>query len=235
MKVFLKKLLDKLLLLVTALAIMGIIVGIIWYFITADLREIERQNKVDPAYKKIIAEAAKKEKAEKEKLKELDKKKKAEEKAKTSFEKSIKGKYTKDYLSQIISSDRKMSEGLFIVGNKKCMKYWFASHDWDDDLCYDELSYYVFKNESCAKKALNTMKETWIDRETDSGENYVQGWQSNVLDAQVEMFIYQIDNMIITTDLQVVSEWSEPETGEEDNSVVGFFYRKDFIIGTFPL
>lgn len=49
------------------------------------------------------------------------------------------------------------------------MNYWYTSHDWDDDLCYDELSYFVFKNEKSAKKAFNTMKKNWIDRETDHG------------------------------------------------------------------
>lgn len=235
-KKIVNKILDKLLLLGTALAIMAIFVGITWYVITADLREIERQNKADPVYQKAMAEIAEKDKAEKakqDKLDKLDKKKQAEAKAVADFEKSISGKYTKEYLLQRIPSDKKMAERLVKVGGYDCMNYWCASHDWEDDLCYDELSYYVFKNKRSAEKVFQGMKENWIDRETESGKNYVQGWESGVLDADVEVFIYQTDNMIITAELQVASAWAEPENGEDGNSVADFYYRKNFIKDNF--
>ena len=236
MKKLLIKILDKLLLLATALVIMAVFVGIVWYIITADLREIERQNKADPVYQKVMAEIADKEKEEKaaqKKLDELDKKKQAEEKAIATFEQSIHGKYTKEYLLQRISSDKKMAERLVIIGGYDCMNYWYASHDWDDDLCYDELSYYVFKNERSAKKAFRAMKEDWIASETDSDRNYVQGWEAGVCDAEVEVFIYQTNNMIITAELQVVSAWAEPEAEEDGNPAVDFYYRKSFIEDNF--
>lgn len=231
-KKILKIILDKLLLLGIALTIMGIFAGIAWYVVTADLREIEKKNRLDPVYLKYKDEIVEKEKAEKEKQKKLDKineKKQAEKKAIAKFEKSVKGKYTKDELLRICSSDRKLAERLHVIGGYDCMYYCYASHDWDDDICYDELSYYVFKNERNAKKAFNIMKEKWIDRETDSGKNYVQGWESGVLDAEVEVFIYQTDNMIIAAELKVVSGWAEPENGEDGNSSVNFYYRKKFI------
>lgn len=231
-KKVLKKLLDKLMLLVTALAIFGVIIGIVWYFTTADLREIERKNKADPVYQKAMAEIAEKDKAEKEiqkKLDKLDKKRQAEEKAIADFEKSVRGKYNREYLLSKIPSDIKLANRLVAMNGYDCMNYWCASHDWEDDLCYDELSYYVFQNEGCAKKAFKELKESWIDRETDSGKNYAQGWETGVLDAEVEVFIYQTDNMIVTAELQVASGWAEPEDGDDSNSVVGFYYRKDFI------
>lgn len=233
MKKFLLKVLDKLMLLCTALAIFAIIIGILWYTATADLREIERKNKADPVYQKAMAEIKEKDKAEKEKQKKLDElneKKQAEEKAKADFENSIKGKYKKEVLLKKINSDIKMSERLVKMGGYECMNYWYSSHNWDDEPCYDELSYYVFKDNKSAEKAFDAMKENWIASETDSGRNYVQGWEADVMDAEVEVFIYQTNNMIITADLKVVSGWAEPVAGEDvDNSSVSFFYRKDFI------
>lgn len=236
LKKILKKILQILKLVAIAVGIVAILVGIAWYIVTADLREIERKNKADPVYQKVMAEIAEKEKAEKERQKALDilnAKKQAQEKAKIDFEKSIKGKYTKDSLLNKIYSDRKMAEQLVIIGGYDCMNYWYTSHNWDDDLCYDELSYYVFKDKKSAQKAFNTMKKSWIDRETDSGKNYVQGWEKDVLDAEVEVFIYQTENMIITTELQVVSGWAEPEAKEAGDSAVGFYYRKNFIKDNF--
>ena len=232
MKKILKKLLDIFLLLLCALGILAIVAGIIYYIITADLRELERKNKEDPVYQKVMAELAEKEKAEKErqeKLDKLDEQKQEERKAIADFEKKIKGKYTKDYLLKKISSDKKMAEHLYQIAGYDTMNYWYTSHNLEDELCYDELSYYVFKDEKSAKAAFDSMKEEWIETETDSGKNYVQGWERGVLDASLEIFIYQTDNMIITTELQVVSEWAEPEDGEADNSSVGYYYRKDFI------
>ena len=77
------------------------------------------------------------------------------------------------------------------------------------------------------------MKKNWIERETDHGKNYIQGWEADVLDAEVEIFVYQSENMIITAELQVSSSWREPENGEDGNSSVGFYYRKDFIKNNF--
>lgn len=232
----LKSLLNILKLLGIALILLMVLLGILWYFLTADLREIDRKNKADPVYQKVMAELKEKEKAEKEIQKKLDKankKKQAEEKAITDFEKSIHGKYTKEVLLRITSSDKEMAERLITVGGYDCMDYWYTSHNWDDEPCYDELSYYIFENKRCAKEAFNAMAESWIDNKTDSGKNYIQGWESGVLDAEVEVFIYQIDNMIITTELQVVSGWSEPESAEEGDSAVEFYYRKKFILDNF--
>ena len=228
----LKIILDKLKLLALAAVIVAALAGIGWYIVTADLREIERKNKADPVYQKVMAEVADKEKAEKaskEKQDKIDKKKQAEEKAVADFEKSVGGKYTKEDILEVIPRDIKLADRLCKMGGYDCMNYWCASHNWDDELCYDELSYYIFKNERCAKKAFLAIKDSWIDRETDSGKNYVQGWEADVFDAEVEVFIYQTDNMIITTELQVVSGWPEPGDGEDGDTTVGFYYRKDFI------
>lgn len=231
-KKILKAVLEMLKLVGIALGLLIVIAEIGWYVASADLREIERKNKADPVYQKVMAEIAEKEKAEKERQQKVDAinaKKQEEAKAIADFEKSVKGKYTKESLLKIISSDQKMANRLVTMGGYKCMNYWYAGHNWDDDLCYDELSYYVFKDNKSAKKVFKTIQKNWIDRETDSGTDYVQGWESGVLDAEVEVFIYRTDNMIITTELQVVSSWAEPEAGEGDNSAVSFYYRKDFI------
>lgn len=236
MKKTLKILLRILKLLAIALVLSAILIGIIWYILEAPLREIDRKNKADPVYQKAMAEIKEKDKAEKEvqkKLDKIEKEKQEEEKEKADFEKKVRGKYTKEQLVAIISSDLKMADRLVKIGGSDCMNYWYASHNWDDDLCYDELSYYVFENKKSAEKAFKTMKENWIETETDSGKNYVQGWESGVLDAEVEVFIYQTDNMIITAELQVVSGWAEPEDGPDENSAVSFYYRKDFIIENF--
>lgn len=232
MKKVFKVILDKILLFGIGVGLFAVVVGVAWYYATADMRELERKNKADPAYQKVMAEIAEKEKAEKEKQEKLDRlseKKQAEQKAIAKFEESVKGKYTRESLLKKISSDKKMGEHLVQIGGYDCMNYWFTSHNWEDDLCYDELSYYVFKDKKSAKKAFKAMKESWIEQETDSGKNYAQGWEADVMDAEVEVFIYQTENMIISTELQVVSGWSEPEYGEEDNSAVAFYYRKDFI------
>lgn len=235
-KRIIKKLLDILKLIGIALGIVALLTGIGWYIVTADLREIERKNKADPIYQEVMAKKAEQDKIDKEKQKKLDeneKKKQKEEKSIADFEKSIKGKYTKEYLRRIAASDKKMAEHLVKIGKYDCMAYFFTSHDWDDDLCYDELSYYVFKNERSAKKAFKYIKENWIGSETDSAKNYVQGWEKDVLDASVEIFVYQIDNMIITAELQVVSGWTEPEYGEDYDPAVSFYYRKSFILDNF--
>ena len=104
------------------------------------------------------------------KLDKLDAEKLQKEKAKADFEESIKGKYTKEYLSKKIVTDRKMAERLVSMGGYDCMNYWYASHNWDD-----ELSYYVFKDKKSAQIAFESMKESWIEAETDSGKNYIQG------------------------------------------------------------
>ena len=239
MKKVLYIIIDKLKLLGIALGIFAIFIGVVWFIGSAPLREAERQNKADPVYQKVMAEIAEKDKADKERQKKLDKldaEKQEKEKAKADFEESIKGKYTKEYLSKKIVTDRKMAERLVSMGGYDCMNYWYASHNWDDELCYDELSYYVFKDKKSAQIAFESMKESWIEAETDSGKNYIQGWEKDVMDAEVETFIYHTDNMIITAELQVVSGWAEPvdgEDGEDGNSTVGFFYRKDFIMDNF--
>lgn len=231
MKKILKKILDIVLLLVIALAILMALVEGAYYYVTADLREIDRQNKADPVYQKVMAEVAEKEKAEKErqeKLEKMNEKKAAEYKAILDFEESVEGKYTREYLLDIIVTDKKMADRMFNIGGYDCMNYWYTSHNWDDEECYDELSYYVFKNEKCAKKAFAFMKDNWIERETDSGKHYVQGWEADVMDADVEVFIYQTDNMIIFTELQVASDFYDASE-EDGNSAVAFYYRRDFI------
>ena len=236
MKINFKKIimiiLDKLKLFCIALVILGVVAWIALYYADADIREIERRNKENPVYQKVMAESLEKEKAENERQKKLDainKNKQEEEKAIADFENSVRGNYNKEYLLKNIPADIKMAERLVKIGGYDCMNYWCTSHNWDDDLYYDELSYYVFKNKKSAKKAFKALKESWIERETDSGSNYIQGWEAGVIDAEVEVFIYQTDNMIITAELQVVSSWHEPEDGEDSNSTAGFYYRKDFI------
>ena len=157
-----------------------------------------------------------------------------EEKDKEDLADRIEGKYNKAYLQEIIETDKVMSERQFDMCGYECMDYWYTSrNNDDDDVCYDEFSYYVFEDEKTAKKAFKKCKESWIDRETDSGDNYVQGWEGGVCDAEVEIFIYQTDNMIITTELLVISAWAVGPEDEAAYAPVNHYYRKDFIMSHF--
>jgi len=84
----------------------------------------------------------------------------------------------------------------------------YAPKKTDDDLYYDECNYYMFMDNDSAQKAFEYMKENWIQDETDAGKKYIRGWEAGVCDASVEIYIYITNNMIITTEVQVVSEWS---------------------------
>lgn len=55
-----------------ALVILGGVAWIALYFADANIREIDRKNKADPIYQKVMAESAEKEKVEKERRKKLD-------------------------------------------------------------------------------------------------------------------------------------------------------------------
>ena len=121
----------------------------------------------------------------------------------------IGGKYTTESLAAQIGSLEKYSSREFRIGNEKCLDIWFAGTKTNDDLYYDECNYYIFKSKSSAGKAFNYIKKNWIDRETDSGTDFVQGWE-NADDASVELYIHLSENMIITAYVQVISEWGLP-------------------------
>lgn len=118
------------------------------------------------------------------------------------------GKYTLETLGEKIGDIEKYSSRETEIGKMKCLDIWFPGVKTDDDLYYDECNYYIFKNNYSARKAFNYMKRNWIGKETDSGKNNVQGWEKGVDDASVEIYIQITQNMIITTEVQVTSEWT---------------------------
>lgn len=125
-------------------------------------------------------------------------------------------KYTPETLSSKIVYDEKYTTRDFKIGDIECQSIRFSGKNTNNDLYYDKCNYYIFKNNKASQKAFNYMNDKWIESETDSGKNFVQGWEADVCDASVEIFIYLTENMIITTEVQVVSEWAMPEDDTDD-------------------
>jgi len=245
-----KKILHYIGLVIAALAILSIIAAVIFYIANSDLRAIEQRDREDSAYKKVAAEKKDKEqdkksdKKDKQKKdtqqdkqksdskdnqsKDNKKKDKQQEEEEVTFKESA--KYTPESLAEIIGDLEKYSTRYFEIGEEKCLNYWFAGKKIEDEDRYDECNYYLFEDKKSAKKAFNYMKEYWISNETDSGNTFIRGWEEGVCDASVEIFIYHTNNMIITAEVQVVSEWATPVDSDESyDAPVANYERIDFI------
>ena len=122
--------------------------------------------------------------------------------------------YGKKELEEIVGSS--LNERERKIDNYPCKEYYT-----DNNSKYADVRFYAFDEKSNHDKIYKDMKSDWIGEITDEGENYIQGWENGVCDAAIEIFIYKSGNLIITTDIQVVSCWAEspddPIT-EKDNS-----------------
>lgn len=142
--------------------------------------------------------------------------------------------YTLDTLGAKIENIGEYSSRNFKIGNENSLNLWYAGVKTDDDLFYDECDYYIFDNNRSASKAFKYMKKNWIDTETDSGTDFVHGWEKGVSDASVEIYIQLAENMIIITHVQVTSEWGTHEGEDEtDTSAKTNPKRIDFIKNNF--
>ena len=83
-----------------------------------------------------------------------------------------------------------------------CMKYW---NNRNVPTEFDDLRFYVFDDKSDAKAALNQIKEN-LGEITDEGDNYVRGWESNVVDALIENYYYVDKNLMVVTTVTAVDE-----------------------------
>lgn len=121
------------------------------------------------------------------------------------------GFYSFNTLENKIGNFDKYSSRDFTIGKEDCVNYWYAGPKINNGIFYDECDYYIFDNNRSASKAFDFMKKNWIDNETDSGNNYVQGWEKGVCDASLEIYIHLTENMIITTYVQETVEWGTPD------------------------
>lgn len=105
-------------------------------------------------------------------------------------------KYTKEILDEKLGG-AVLSERDFKFGKVESIEYTLKDTH-DENYRY---SFYLFDREADAKKALEFVKENWIDEDCAGveTENTVNGVEKGVMDATLVIFAYQTGNLIITT------------------------------------
>ena len=88
-----------------------------------------------------------------------------------------------------------------------CMKYW---NNRNVPTKFDDLRFYVFKNKRNAKAALSKIKEN-LGEITDEGDNFVRGWERDVIDASIENYYYVDKNLMIIAAVTAVNEMARDE------------------------
>ena len=88
-----------------------------------------------------------------------------------------------------------------------CMKYW---NNRNVPTKFDDLRFYVFKNKRNAKVALSKIKEN-LGEITDEGDNFVRGWERDVIDASIENYYYVDKNLMIIAAVTAVNEMAMDE------------------------
>ena len=88
-----------------------------------------------------------------------------------------------------------------------CMKYW---NNRNVPTEFDDLRFYVFKNKRDAKAALSKIKEN-LGEITDEGDNFVRGWERDVIDASIENYYYVDKNLMIIAAVTAVNEMARDE------------------------
>ena len=88
-----------------------------------------------------------------------------------------------------------------------CMKYW---NNRNVPTKFDDLRFYVFKNKCNAKAALSKIKEN-LGEITDEGDNFVRGWERDVIDASIENYYYVDKNLMIIAAVTAVNEMARDE------------------------
>ena len=97
-----------------------------------------------------------------------------------------------------------------------CMKYW---NNRNVPTKFDDLRFYVFKNKRDAKAALRKIKKN-LGEITDKGDNFVRGWESDVIDASVENYYYVDKNLMIIATVTSVNEMPRDEN-DQTSPVIG--------------
>lgn len=94
------------------------------------------------------------------------------------------------------------------------------------------IEYYEFESRRKARKVYKLMKKDGYDPINEEGSNYFVGWEKGVMDASIEKIVCLYDNLIITTELYVGSEWA---SSPDDPTPRSFSYpeRKDYILQNF--
>ena len=88
-----------------------------------------------------------------------------------------------------------------------CMKYW---NNRNVPTKFDDMRFYVFKNKRNAKAALSKIKEN-LGEITDEGDNFVRGWERDVIDASIENYYYVDKNLMIIAAVTAVNEMARDE------------------------
>ena len=89
------------------------------------------------------------------------------------------------------------------------------------DKHFEYMYFFIFDSEKEAKKAFQATDE-WFYNIEEEGSDYRIGWLANVYDADIEQYEYLTGNMIVTVDMQCVSEWPQvlPDPGEDEPIVL---------------
>lgn len=136
--------------------------------------------------------------------------------------------YTKEYIFEK-TGRTKMSEREFSFNNITSHNYWYAGKK---ESYYDYLDFYLFDTAEDAEKSFKKMCNNWIDTIYEQTNCSIEGDQC-VCDATIRRYIYLKNNLIITTELEVYSEWAteyDPNptlTPEKDAAAEKYFSEKE--------
>ena len=97
-----------------------------------------------------------------------------------------------------------------------CVKYW---NNRNVPTEFDDLRFYVFDKKRDAKAALKKVKKN-LGEITDEGDNYVRGWESNVVDASIENYYYVDKNLMVVTTVTAVNEMAR-DANDPTSPVMG--------------
>lgn len=102
----------------------------------------------------------------------------------------------------------------------------------------DYMDYLVFDSASDARKDFDKFHDKLEDYIQEEGDNWFTAWMPDVCDATIKSMFYLEDNMIISTDIEIYSEWTSavdlPETTETTAPVFDRSLLKDYIFGNAP-
>ncbi|SCW66199.1 hypothetical protein SAMN02910456_02449 [Ruminococcaceae bacterium YRB3002] len=95
----------------------------------------------------------------------------------------------------------------------------------------DKLCFVVYDAAPVAHQEYLKLYDELKDCIQEEGSDWFTAWMPNVYDAEILNMYYLEDNMIIYTELEVISEWPLPQDGEyESDRVSDYTYLKDYII-----
>lgn len=122
----------------------------------------------------------------------------------------------------------------WVVSDTKCCKIKCVSiyNPYEKSETEEYMKYLKFSNNKKASKAYTLLKENGYYNITEEGENYFIGWEEGVQDASIKEMVCLYDNMIVSAEIYVVSEWAR---SEDDTSQSAWEYpeRKQFVFDNF--